>query len=392
MTNNYDVVFVGGAIMASSTAYNLLKEDPKMKIAIIEKDPTYQHAATSLAIGAVRQQFSTKVNIRLARQSIEMFENFKDIMESKYGKPDINFRQYGYLFIVSPEKWPTAEENIILQKEEGVEVELLTANQVGSMIPDLNLEGVAGGSFCRRDGFTDPQQILTGYVNKVKELGAEFVKDEVVEIETYKGKVKGVVCKTGNKYSSNVVVNAAGPWAGLVGEMAGVEVPVMPLPFDVYACKIPIELNIGKSYTASHVGANWIREHLDGDTVIASKSRFDSQYGFNFTPDQNYYYEQVWPTFASLIKGLDKMRLFNSWRGLYEYNPHDQNAIIDEHPELEGFYLINGFSGHGVMQAPAAGRGLAELIFNKGFKTIDLSELCLKRIYNNKLCIEKMCV
>jgi glycine/D-amino acid oxidase-like deaminating enzyme len=142
--------------------------------------------------------------------------------------------------------------------------------------------------------------------------------------------------------------------------------------------------------TPSTVG--WFREHETGDTVLASKSNLHTDYSFNFTPDRDFYYDQVWPGLADRIEGFDRLRLIKAWRGLYEMNPHDHNALIGEHPHLEGFYLINGFSGHGLMQAPAAGRGLAELILYGEYKTLDLSELKLERIDSGKLVTEKMVI
>jgi FAD-dependent oxidoreductase domain-containing protein 1 len=389
MTKNYDVVFVGGALMAAATAYSLLERDPGLKIAMVEKDPTYQLAATPLALGGVRQQFTTRVNIRMARQSIEVFENFGEIMETKLGKPQIDFRQGGYLFLVSEEKWPIAMENAKVQKEEGVELEILSPEDLADRLPGMRLDDVVGGTVCAREGILDPQQVLQGYIKKVKEMGAEFIYDEVIGIETANGQATGVSLKSGDKISAGAVVNAAGPWAGEVAKMAGVELPVEPLPHDLYVCKISPDLQLGRAYTTFPSTTWYFQEHEGGDTMLTGKTKLDFKLEFSFTPDRDYFYDEIWPDLAERHDGFDTIKLLNVWRGCYEYNNIDFNAIIGEHTDLKKFYLINGFSGHGLMQAPAAGRGLAEMILYGEYKTLDLTEVGFQRFKENKLIVEK---
>lgn len=386
---NYDVIFVGGGIMAAATAYSLLQENPNTKICIIEKDSTYKHSATALALGGIRQQFSTKVNIKMAQQSLEVYENFGDLMETKGSKPNICLRQGGYLFVINSDKWDVAKETADFQRSEGVETELLSPEQVADMLPTLNMDNIAGGTICRRDGILDPQQLLFGYINKVKELGAKFVTDEVIKIEKENIYARKVVCKSGAVFEGGAIVNAAGPWAGQVGKMAGVEVPVVPLPHDMFVCKIPAAAKLCDLVVCLPSGGWFVREHTDGDTLLAGKTKLDFKYGFDFTPDKESFEDEIWPDLAEQMEVFDTIKLTGAWRGCYEYNPHDYNAIIGEHPELKGFYLINGFSGHGMMQAPAAGKGLAELIVFGRYKTLDLSETSLQRIYDGNLIIEK---
>lgn len=389
MSKNYDVIFVGGGVMAAATAYNLLKEDTKIKICVIEKDPTYKHAATTLALGGIRQQFSTRVNIRMARQSMDVYENFGEIMETKSGKPNIDLRQKGYLFVVSNDKWEIAKEVANIQREEEVEIELLEPKEVADMLPGLDMDGVAGGTICRRDGLLDPQSVLSGYIRKTKELGAEYITDEVVGIEKENNCARRVICKSGIILEAGAIVNSAGPWAGEIGKMVGVEVPVEPLPHDIYVCKIPMTTKLDEIITCLPSGGWFVREHKDGDTMMAGITKLDFKYEFNFSPDKEFFYDAVWPDLAEQMEAFDTLKMINAWRGLYEYNYHDFNAIIGEHPHLKGFYLINGFTGHGMMQAPAAGKALAEMIMYGHYKTLDVSELSLQRIYDGNLIVEK---
>ena len=237
---NYDVIFIGGSLMASSTAFNLLSERPDLKILMIEKDPTYKHAATPLALGGIRQQFTERTNIRMAKMSVETFENFGEIMETKtFGKPNIDLRQGGYLFLVNEDKWPTALENAEIQRSEGVDIRLLSVSDLETMLPETDLTGIVGGTVCPREGVLDPASVLNGYLHKVKEMGVTIINDEVVDIKMNGDKIVNVVCKSGDEYSAGAYVNAAGPWANLIGDMIGVEIPIKPLSHDLYVAKMP---------------------------------------------------------------------------------------------------------------------------------------------------------
>ena len=387
---NYDVIFIGGSLMASSTAYTLLNHDPNLKILMIEKDPTYRYAATPLALGGIRQQFSERTNIRMAKMSVETFENFGELMETKtFGKPNIDLRQGGYLFLVDESKWGIARENAAVQKEEGVDIRLLSVSDLQTMLPETDLTGIVGGTICPREGVLDPASVLNGYLHKVKEMGVEIINDEVVDIKMEGDKITGVVCKSGDEYSAGAYVNSAGPWAKRVGKMIGVDIPVEPLSHDLYVAKMPMEANVGHSYTTLPTTTWWYREHANGDTLLCGKTKLDFELGFNYEPDVPYFEKEVWPDLADRMESLDNLKLVKYWRGCYEYNNIDFNAIIGQHPDVPNFYLINGFSGHGLMQSPAAGRGLAEYILFGEYRTLDLSAMNIRRFRENKLIIEK---
>ena len=387
---NYDVIFIGGSLMASATAYTMLNENPNLKVLLIEKDSTYKYAATPLALGGIRQQFSERTNIRMAKSSVETFENFGEIMETKaFGKPEIDLRQGGYLFLVDESKWPIALENAQVQTEEGVDIKLLTVRDLQSMLPETDLTGIVGGTVCPREGVLDPASVLNGYLRKIKELGAELTNDEVVGIEADHGKIVSVKCKSGAEYSAGVFVNAAGPWAKEIGKMIGVDIPVEPMPHDLYVTRMPLDANVGNAYTTIPSTTWWYREHEDRDTLLCGKTKLDFKLGFDYNVDMPYFEAEVWPDLADRMESLDNLRLIKSWRGCYEYNVIDFNAIIGQHPDVPNFYLINGFSGHGMMQAPAAGKGLAEYILYGEYKTLDLSAMNIRRFRENKLIIEK---
>lgn len=387
---NYDVIFIGGSLMASSTAFNLLSERPDLKILMIEKDPTYKHAATPLALGGIRQQFTERTNIRMAKMSVETFENFGEIMETKtFGKPNIDLRQGGYLFLVNEDKWPTALENAEIQRSEGVDIRLLSVSDLETMLPETDLTGIVGGTVCPREGVLDPASVLNGYLHKVKEMGVTIINDEVVDIKMNGDKIVNVVCKSGDEYSAGAYVNAAGPWANLIGDMIGVEIPIKPLSHDLYVAKMPMEADVGAYYTTLPTETYWYREHKTADTLICGRTKLDFEFGFNYDVDVPFFEKAVWPDLAAHMQSLDRLKLINYWRGCYEYNYIDHNAIIGQHPDVPNLYLINGFSGHGMMQAPAAGKGLAEYILHDEYRTLDLSRMNIRRFRENKLIVEK---
>lgn len=387
---NYDVIFIGGSLMASSTAFNLLSERPDLKILMIEKDPTYKHAATPLALGGIRQQFTERTNIRMAKMSVETFENFGEIMETKtFGKPNIDLRQGGYLFLVNEDKWPTALENAEIQRSEGVDIRLLSVSDLETMLPETDLTGIVGGTVCPREGVLDPASVLNGYLHKVKEMGVTIINDEVVDIKMNGDKIVNVVCKSGDEYSAGAYVNAASPWANLIGDMIGVEIPIKPLSHDLYVAKMPMEADVGTAYTTLPTETYWYREHKTADTLICGRTKLDFEFGFNYDVDVPFFEKAVWPDLAAHMQSLDRLKLINYWRGCYEYNYIDHNAIIGQHPDVPNLYLINGFSGHGMMQAPAAGKGLAEYILHDEYRTLDLSRMNIRRFRENKLIVEK---
>lgn len=387
---NYDVIFIGGSLMASSTAFNLLSERPDLKILMIEKDPTYKHAATPLALGGIRQQFTERTNIRMAKMSVETFENFGEIMETKtFGKPNIDLRQGGYLFLVNEDKWPTALENAEIQRSEGVDIRLLSVSDLETMLPETDLTGIVGGTVCPREGVLDPASVLNGYLHKVKEMGVTIINDEVVDIKMNGDKIVNVVCKSGDEYSAGAYVNAAGPWANLIGDMIGVEIPIKPLSHDLYVAKMPMEADVGTAYTTLPTETYWYREHKTADTLICGRTKLDFEFGFNYDVDVPFFEKAVWPDLAAHMQSLDRLKLINYWRGCYEYNYIDHNAIIGQHPDVPNLYLINGFSGHGMMQAPAAGKGLPEYILHDEYRTLDLSRMNIRRFRENKLIVEK---
>ncbi|MCK5554480.1 MAG: FAD-binding oxidoreductase [Deltaproteobacteria bacterium] len=382
-----DVVIIGGAVMGSSIAYNLLNDGFDGKVLVVERDPTYEHSSTALSVGGIRQQFGTKVNIDIARYSMPFYEKFDELMEVEGERPHADFRQAGYLFLGREEKWPVMKRLHEFQISQGMDVRLLKPQEIQDIIPHINLEGVVGATFGPRDGYLDPHGVLSGFVKKAKSMGARYITDEVVEIVVKSDRIGGVRSRKGEWIRSPIVVNAAGPFAREMGMMAGIDIPVDPLRRMVYECKPPKEFDYEVPLTINTTGLYFRTE--TGGRILTGKSNEDEPIGVNFTWERTLFYDEIWPELAHRIPLFDRLRLQGGWAGLYAENRLDHNAILGEHPEVKGFYMAVGFSGHGLQQAPAVGKALSEAIRLGRYDTVDVRCLGMDRFKTGELVIEE---
>ena len=382
-----DVVIIGGAVMGSSIAYNLLKDGVDGKVLVLERDPTYERSSTALSVGGIRQQFGSKVNIDISRYSVPFYEKFDELMEVERERPHADFRQRGYLFLGREEKWPVMKRLHEFQTSQGVEVRLLKPHEILEIIPHINLEGVVGATFGPRDGYVDPHGVLSGFLKKARFMGARYITDEAVKIEVKSSKIERVKTRKGEWIQSPIVVNAAGPFAREVGMMAGIDIPVDPLRRMVYECIPSKEFNYEVPLTIDTTGLYFRTE--TGGRILTGKSTEDEPVGVNFTWERGLFYDEIWPGLAHRIPLFDRLRLQGGWAGLYAENRLDHNAILGEHPEIKGFYMAVGFSGHGLQQAPAVGKALSEAIRLGRYETIDVSCLSMDRFETGQLVIEE---
>jgi glycine/D-amino acid oxidase-like deaminating enzyme len=386
-TTTFDVVIIGGGIIGSSIAYHLANDGFNGRIAVFEKDPTYEFSSTTLSAGGVREQFSTQVNIRISQYSIEFYEKFDEVMAVNEEKAHADFRQRGYLFLANEENWSLIKSHFQLQKSLGAKVELLSIEETLKRIPHLDPEGLVGASFGQRDGYLDPYGTLQGFIKKARSLGVHYVYDEVTEISKKGRRVTGVVTRKGEKYSAGVIVNAAGPWAAEVGRMAGVNLPVDAVrrmvfvfqPSEIFDYDLPLVIDVSGLYF----------RHETGKVIMTGKSILDEPPGFNFKVNNSFFNQTMWPILADRIPVFDRLKLIKGWAGLYEINRLDSNALLGTHPELEGFYMAIGFSGHGFQQAPAVGKAMSERIRLGRYETIDVSPLHYDRALTGRLVIEE---
>ncbi len=381
-----DVVIIGGGVTGSSIAFTLVADGFTGKIVVVEKDPTYEHASSSLATGGVRQQFGTLINIQLSRYSVGFYERFDELMAVDGEKANAEFQQVGYLFLGSERNWPVLQKRVGLQKEHEIELEVLDRSEIHRIIPGLNTEDLLGATFGPRDGVLDPNGVLQGFVRKARSLGVQFLQDEVVQVLRDSGGVSGIATKKGTGLSSRVIVNAAGPWARQVGNAAGVDIPVEPMRRQIFLCLPSPQVQERFPMVIDPGGTHWRSE--TGRRILAAKAKKDEPPGFNFKCERAYFTDEIWPDLVHRYPLFDRLKMERGWAGLYAVTP-DENAIYGEHPELKGFYLANGFSGHGLMMAPATGKVMSEMIRLGRCETIDVSCLNLERFKTEKLIIEE---
>ncbi len=381
MRNTYDVIIIGGAIMGSATAYCLTKMEPRLKVAVIERDPAYTRASTTLSMSNVRIQFSLKENILISRYAFEVLERFEDEMAVEDRKPKIYFRREGNLFLVDENSRQQARKAFNLQQELGCRVEWWTPQQIKKRFGLYKTDHFSGAAFGPDDGHFDAHAALMGYKAKARSQGAAYLTDEVREIISRSDAVTGVRLASGESLKAGYIINCAGAWAARLAATAGVNLPVVPVKRQVFILDTAVKPRGPLPLTVLPSGLYFRSE--TGGLILVGKSMADDPTGFQFTWDDKRFMEILWPELAAFVPAFDRLKLVRGWAGLYAVNTLDGNAILGPWPQLKGLFLANGFSGHGLQQAPAVGRYLAELILQLPL-SLDLSIFAADRILNNQ--------
>jgi FAD-dependent oxidoreductase domain-containing protein 1 len=376
-----DVVIAGGGVVGSAVAHYLSRSGPIApdRIVIVERDPSYSQCSTARSAGGVRQQFSTPENIALSRVTLDLLRNLQD----RFGADaDVAFREQGYLILASPERRAVLASNVALQRANGAEIELLDGAKVGQEFPWITVDGVAAGSIGRSgEGWIDPVSLMTLMRRSAVERGVRVVKDTVTGIAR-RGAIERVVLASGTEIRCGALVNAAGPWAGVLAKLADIDLPVEPRKRYVYVVDSRRATEaMRRGPLTVDVGGVWFRPEGRNFICGVSPDGDDEPPAENLDHiDYAPFETVVWPTLAARVPAFEEAKVLNAWAGFYDYNTLDQNAIIGRHPEIENFYLANGFSGHGLQQAAGAGRAIAELVVHGRFQTIDLSRFGYERI------------
>lgn len=382
---SFDVVIAGGGVMGCATAYYLLKMNPGLQVAIVEKDPTYRYASTILSDGNVRIQFNLRENIQISQYGNEVLKTFAQDMAVGDKVPHPDVRGQGNLFMVDENGRAEAEAGLKLQQSLGCTVEWLTTDEVRAAYPAYQIEGCVGGTLGREDGSVDPNAVLMGYKDKAIDLGAHYIEAEVAELLTDVKQVSGVRLASGDILYSSTVLNAAGAWARGLALTAGVDLPVQPVMRQVYLVDTPF--NPDGYLPSLFLPTGLYIIHENGGHFMIGKSLPDDPIGFDFSMNQQRFVDLLWPELVEYLPAFERLKVTGGWAGLYAVNTLDGNAILGEWPELGGLYLANGFSGHGFQQCHAVGRYLAELILGVE-SVLDLSVFTPQRILDNKPIFE----
>ena len=372
--------------MGCATAYFLLKADPQLQIAIVEKDATYARNSTILSDGNIRFQFNLKENIQISQFGLEMLDRFAEEMAIGDEKPDVAFRRQGDLFLADENGRAAAQQGLALQQSLGCPVQWLSPAEIAQRYPALNLQGCAGGTFGTGEGTMDPHAVLYAYKNKAVSLGARFIQAEVTALTKDQTGINGVELSSGDRLASNVVVNSAGAWVPQIAHMAGIELPIEPVMRQVFVLETSVLPQNPWPLIVFPSGLYLIQEH--GNHFLCGKSLADDPVTYeDFNWNRQRFDDLLWPDLVEYLPHFDRLKVTNGWAGLYAVNTLDGNAILGEWPELSGFYLMGGFSGHGFQQCHASGRYTAELILGRP-PTLDLSIFSPRRILENKPVFE----
>jgi len=376
-----DVVVIGGGAIGAAAAYFLRSHAKPCTVAVIERDPTYALASTPRASGGVRRLFSLPENIGLSQYSIPFYERFETEMAVDAEPAPIGFKKNGYLFIVPPSAIETLRANVEAQERGGVRVTWLEPREIAAKFPSMRVDDLGAGVHSPDDGWLDPHAVLQGFRRKARSLGAEFIADEVVGIEAERGTVRAVRLKSGQRIEAAAVINAAGAWAKEICAMVGWAVPIEPMRrYEHYfEAAEPIE---PLPYIKD---VNRLAFRPEGKGYSGGVPDLAEPRGFNFEVDHGYFERVVWPALAHRFRAFERTKVRNTMSGLYDQTELDANMIIGPWPgHLENFYLLAGFSGHGLMHAPGCGRAVAELVLDGGYQRLDLSRFGWERIEQNR--------
>ena len=379
MTDVADAVVVGGGIVGTSTAYHLASAGVR-RVVLLERASAVGTGATGACAGGFRFQFSSRINIELSLASVPMILGFS----SEHGLP-LDLAQDGYLFLLRRSSdWEAFKAAAELQRSMGVESQVLTPGEAVAIAPGIALEGVIGATFCGPDGIADPAGLTQGYATAARRADVEIrLGTEVIAVTEAHGRVTGVETASGH-VSTPVVVNAAGPWAGLLASTAGVSLPLEPIPRMVVTTGnfegVPERRTLVIDAETSFYF------HREGAGVLMGMGGLNERPSFSTQVDDRFVTEEILPTALRVYPPLGVAGIASTWAGLYEMTP-DRHPILGESP-LPGFFLANGFSGHGFQHAPVVGKLLSELIVEGRAHTVDISALSLERFEMGSLVAE----
>ena len=373
-----DIVIIGGGVMGASIAYHLASRGMRNLI-LLEKEEFFGTGATGRCAGGVRYQFSTEINVKLSLESLPMIERFK----GETGQ-DVNYRQCGYLLVATNEKDAIVfKHNVQMQNRLGVGTQLLSGDEVRERLPMMQFNDALAGTFHHKDGLVDPNSVVMGYVNAAQRLGVKAANNtEVTGIRVSGGRIEGVETNQG-LIKTRMVINAAGPWAGQIGQMAGVHTPIVPLRRQMFTTDPLKEILDDFPFVIDFAQSLYF--HREGDGLLIGMSNQNEKPGF----DQNVDEEFELTNFEAAVERmplLEKASRASHWAGLYEVTP-------DAHPiygttNVDGFLVCAGFSGHGFMHGPVSGKLMSELVLDGKFSTVDVSMLDLARFEEGRLIKE----
>jgi sarcosine oxidase len=374
------VLIAGGGVVGSAVAYFLAADpDFRGRVVVVEPDPSYATASTPRSLGGIRQQFSTPENVHMSAFGVRFIRAAREHLAVDGECPDPGLREQGYLFLASEAGIAVLEENHLLQRRLGADNVLLAPQELRRRFPWLCTDGIAAGCLgLSGEGWLDPFALLQAFRAKARALGVEYRADRVTGLEVGGTRVRGVRLAGGDRLSPGAVVNAAGPRAREVAAMAGVSLPVFPRRRQVFAFECR-EAPTGCPLTIDPSGVYFRPEGALFLCGVSPGPEEDPD-TFDLEVDDGWFEERLWPRLAARVPAFEAIKVRRFWAGHYAMNTFDANAILGPHPAIENLYFANGFSGHGLQQSPAVGRGIAEHLVHGAWRSIDLARFEFARI------------
>ncbi len=387
------VVIIGGGVMGAATA-SFLGARYGLRATVLERDASYAKASSALSVCAIRQQFSTEINIRISQQSLAFYRDIGQQLAVGPDRPSIGLVEPGYLYLATEAGAHVLEENQALQARCGAAVALLSPSDLAQRFPWLSLEQIALGSLglstaTSGEGWFDGYSALQAFRQHAIAQSARFVEAEAVDFDVRDGAVQSVITSAGDRIAADAVLIAAGAWSSPIAAMLGFDLPVRARKRDVFSLQASGPLP-GCPLVIDPSGF-WFRS--DGDTgqfLCGSPPRGADLDNVPLDQvDRGLFDEWLWPRLAERVPQFDELRVTGSWAGYYEYNTFDQNGLVGRLPGTDNVFVAAGFSGHGLQQAPAVGLGMAEVIATGGYQSLDLSPLHVERLLNNAPLLER---
>ncbi|PPD14366.1 MAG: FAD-dependent oxidoreductase [Methylobacterium sp.] len=391
MAENFDVVIAGGAVIGSSIAWHLAAHPAfSGRILVVEPDMTYQRSASALSAGSIRQQFSQPVNVAISLYGIGFLRAIGDILAVESDRPSVSLHEGGYLYLGAEAHREGFEANNAIQRQMGADIALLDAAGLKQTFPWLETSDLAIGSYgVSGEGWFDGYGLMQAFRAKARSLGVEYRLGRVTGVEIASARASAVTLEDGSRIGCGAVVNAAGAsGARALSAAMGFPVPVYAKKRCVFgfACKEQLPrhpLIIDRS------GVWWRPE---GEGYIAGYSPDDldeSDHATDFEVDWALFETVIWPALAARIPAFEAIRPGRAWAGHYDMNLLDHNALVGRVPGLSNGFIACGFSGHGLQQSPAVGRGLAELVTEGRYTSLDLADLSPERVLTGRPLLER---
>ncbi len=385
------VVVVGGGAVGAAVALFLRRlGGAAVQVQVVEPDPSLARSSSALSAGSVRQQFSNAVNVQMSRFGQEVITQAETWLGVDGAPVHVGWVPGAYLFCASADGMPVLQHNHAVQRSAGADVALLAPADLAARFPWLHSGDLALASLgLSGEGWLDGEAWARALGAKARALGAQWRHDRVVGLQRRGDRLVAAQLAGGDRLEADAIVNAAGPWAGALGALAGLPVPVHARRRTVFmlACPTPLPPtplvvdNSGCWFRSEGRGfiAGWSPGEGDADPDDLPLDQ----------PDLAQFEQRLWPALAHRVPAFEALRVQHAWAGYYEVHPLDHNALIGAHPDCGNFWLCNGFSGHGLQHAPAAGRGLAELLLDGRFNSLDLSAFSPQRVLTGQAFVEQ---